>query len=217
MWHIPRKTPIPGHPEIGVTLEEQQAKGFWNTLGYMSAYRCPTDPRSQTSGGMHISYAANYLLLGHNRAHEGKPTDYGWCYWRCGPWRSWKSYYTIDTVPDGNSNTIMFSETTHGTNWGAAAMSHPYFGAGMFAHVVPRDHPHKSYYKYLNESSESAELPPVRIGGLWNSQFRASTYHADVMNGALSDGSVRTFRLDMDYSVWTKIIHPDDGQAVERY
>jgi len=217
MWHIPRKTPIPGHPEIGVTLEEQQAKGFWNTLGYMSAYRCPTDPRSQTSGGMHISYAANYLLLGHNRAHEGKPTDYGWCYWRCGPWRSWKSYYTIDTVPDGNSNTIMFSETVHANNWGSAAMSHPYFGAGMFAHVVPRDHPHKGYYKSLNEATESAELPPVRIGGRWNSQFRASTYHADIMNGALADGSVRTFRLDMDHSVWTKIIHPDDGQVVERY
>ena len=69
----------------------------------------------------------------------------------------------------------------------------------------------------MNEASESAELPPVRIGGRWNTQFRASTYHADVMNGALADGSVRTFRLDIDHSVWTKIIHPDDGQVVEQY
>ena len=222
MSHIPRKTPIPGHPELGPQTQDgngfvQMTKGFWGTLGHMPAYRCPTDPRSQKNGGEHISYAANYLLLGHNRAHEGKPTDHGWCYWRCGPWRSWKSYYTIETVPDGNTNTIMFSETVHARDWNKAAFCHPSFGAAMFAHIVPRDHPNKSYYKSMNEATESAELPPVRIGGRWNSQFRASTYHADIMNGALADGSVRTFRLDIDHSVWTKIIHPDDGQVVEQY
>ena len=219
MSHIPRKTPIVGYSDIEFAAAgTQEGQGFWNVRGHMPAYRCPSDPDSQRKGGKHISYAANYLLLGHNRAHEGKPTDYGWCYWRCGPWRSWKSYYTIETVPDGNTNTIMFSEyAITDRDWNYAAFCAPYFHAAMFAHIVPRDHPHKGYYAGLNDATGNALGPPVKGGSIHNCPFRASTHHADVMNGALTDGSVRTFRLDIDEAIWSKLIHPDDGQAVEQY
>ena len=87
----------------------------------------------------------------------------------------------------------------------------------MFAHIVPLDHPHKGYYKALNDASGNALGPPLHANSIHNGLFRAGTHHADLMNGALADGSVRTFRLDIDHSVWTKIIHPDDGQVVEQY
>jgi len=219
MSHIPRETPIVGYSDIEFAAGgTQEGQGFWNVMGHMPAYRCPSDPDSQRKGGKHISYAANYLLLGHSRAHEGKPTDYGWCYWRCGPWRSWKSYYTIETVPDGNTNTIMFSEyAITDRDWNYAAFCAPYFHAAMFAHIVPRDHPHKGYYAGLNDATGNALGPPVKGDSIHNCPFRASTHHSGLMNGALADGSVRTFRLDIDEAIWSKLIHPDDGQAVERY
>ena len=87
----------------------------------------------------------------------------------------------------------------------------------MFAHGVPRDHPRDGSYQGLNGASEPAKPPPVENGGRWNSHYRPSTYHEDVMNGALADGSVRTFRLDMDCSIWTKTIRSGDGQVMERH
>ena len=202
---------LPGHPEL-------KKGAIWRDRGYIDAYRCPTDPRSQKNDGTHISYALNYLLLGHNRAHEGSPTDHGWCYWRCGSWRSWKSYYTVETVPDGNTHTIMIGEYTGSANWNYPGMVNPNSGSPMFAHIVPLDHPHKSYYKAMNDASGNALGPPVHASSIHNSLFRASTHHSNLMNGALADGSVRTFRLDIDeIAVWTKLIHPDDGQSIPPY
>ena len=214
MWSVEsgdKWAKLPGHPEL--------KKGeFWGKRGRIDAYLCPTDPGSQRQTGTHTSYAVNYLLLGHNRAHEGSPTDHGWCYWRCGSWRSWKSYYTVETVPDGNTHTIMIGEYARGANYNYPGMASPSTNSPMFAHIVPLDHPHKGYYKGLNDQSGNALGPPVHTSSIHNGLFRASTHHSELMNGALADGSVRTFRLDIDeIGVWTKLIHPDDGQSIPPY
>jgi len=77
----------------------------------------------------------------------------------------------------------------------------------MFAHIVPKDHPNTAAYEYWHDVSKNALAPPSKRSDL----FRARTWHAEVMNGALTDGSVRTFNLNMDELVWSKLIHPDDG------
>ena len=211
MWGVEGFAKLPGHPEL---LQGE----FWSKRGRVDAYLCPTDPTTQRTTGTHTSYAVNYLLLGHNRAHEGSPTDHGWCYWRCGSSRSWKSYYTVETVPDGTTNTIMFGEYTNGADYNYPGMASPSTNSAMFAHIVPLDHPHKSYYKAMNDHSGNALGPPVPVSSPHRGLFRASTHHADVMVGALADGSVRNFRLDIDeIAVWTKLIHPDDGQAIPPY
>lgn len=216
MWMIPRKTDIPGYPEFGTDIGGNARGSFWDTWGYIPEYRCPSNPRSlRSNSGHHSGYAASYLLLGHNRADS---EIHGNCYWRCGPWRSWKSYHTIETIPDGAANTIMFVEYTTGDpDWNQAAMTHASFGAAMFGHIVsPLHRPGTSYIQYLHDASESARAPPCEHNSQHKTYFRASTYHK-VMNGTLSDGSVRAFRLDIDAVIWSNLIHPDDGQTIGVY
>jgi prepilin-type N-terminal cleavage/methylation domain-containing protein len=193
---------------------------FWSQWGDKSrvpAYHCPShDFVARGGSGDRGSYGANYLLLGHNRVHEGAPGNLSWCYWACPPHRSWKSHYSIATVPDGGSHTVMLAEygdRESGNNWNRPAMCYPALDAAMFAHIVPKDHPNKAAYEYWHTVSQYALDPPSR----WTYLFRATTWHAEVMNGALTDGSVRTFRLDIDKSIWSKLIHPDDGQTIEPY
>ncbi|MBP63276.1 MAG: hypothetical protein CMJ62_17280 [Planctomycetaceae bacterium] len=106
-----------------------------------------------------------------------------------------------------------YGDSAAGANWNRPAMCYPVLDAAMFAHIVPEDHPQKSAYEYWHDVSKNALAPPSRWGGL----FRARTWHEDVMNGALTDGSVRTFSLDIDKSIWSRLIHPDDGQTMEPY
>ena len=96
-------------------------------------------------------------------------------------------------------------------------MTHASFGAAVFGHIVsPLHRPGTSYFQYLHDASESARAPPCKHNSQHKTYFRASTYHK-VMNGALSDGSVRSFRLDIDQAVWSNLIHADDGQVIGSY
>ena len=120
-------------------------------------------------------------------------------------------------MPDGTSNTIMFSEyaRNHDVKWPLPAMVYPDMYAPMFGFIVPdrpgTDHP----YKYWNSVSVNAEMPPVEV---WDFNFyRASTPHSGIMTGALADGSVRGFSVNIDEKVWLNLLKPADGNSIGDY
>jgi len=210
---------VPGHPEV--------VGGFWNFYGAVPAYRCPSDPDTYPSlSGTVASYGASYLLFGHNGgidlqrgSQQGSGDALAWCSFRCGPGRSWKSYYTIETVPDGLSNTLMFAETAWRERSWVHSIAHQVLTqASVLGCVWPMDH-YKIVDKHYNwkwwrnfhDASARSYLPPLNYRHRNNVHmaFRASTWH-DLCLGALADGSVRTFPDYMDRWVYLRLITPDE-------
>ena len=193
-------------------IYEQYAKGP------IAAYNCPSDPFSLGLRNDHprfwpkkySSYGANYLLFGTNRADE---TFLGWCYGWCDGSRQWKSFYTLESIPDGSSHTLGLAEMS-ATDWTQGAMCYPQLDAAMFAHVVPKKHKSGDHpYPYWHKVSLEAELRPTR-----NAQpFRASTHHNNLTIVAIMDGSVRTIALTIDPHVWANLIHPDDENIISKH
>jgi prepilin-type N-terminal cleavage/methylation domain-containing protein len=213
---------VPGHPEIPEDV------GFFSYYGAVPAYLCPSDPNTtKRRPGTVCSYGASYLLLGHNGgidlqrgSQKGTPAALSWCSFRCGPKRSWKSYYTIETVPNGLSNTILMMEYAGGgKSWATSIANQWTLGSCVVGCVWPSDHykivdKHYNwrYWESQHDASARAMLPPLirRTGG-----FRASTWH-EVCIGALADGSVRTFGRDMDRWAYLRLLAPDND-TYERY
>jgi prepilin-type N-terminal cleavage/methylation domain-containing protein len=215
---------IPGYP---INVPAGYNKTFWATYGRIPLYICPSDdlldtphyPASafghESRPAFYSSYAASYLLLGEDR----RPIDQQcYCDFHCrqnGDPRdgSWKSKYNLRNLPDGTTNTIMLGEYSRSTevNWTHPAMVHPLPYSPMFGFIVP-DHPCCSYLEHWHNISLEAEKPPVKNSN-W-SFYRASTPHSGVMTGALVDGSVRSFSVDMDEQVWLKLLKPADVNSI---
>ena len=114
---------------------------FYETyaVGRIAAYNCPSDAYAlgiaehpHYAAEKYTSYGANYLLFGHNREDE---LIHGWC----DESRHWKSFYTLETIPDGAANTLGLSEM-RAMDWTRPAMNHPDLSAAMFAHIIPTNH-----------------------------------------------------------------------------
>ncbi len=211
---------IPGHPNV-------PDGSFWDTMGAVPAYRCPSDPETHKSNnGRKASYGASYLLFGHNGGidvQRGKLPPGGkakqWCSFRCGPSRSWKSYYTVETVPDGLSNTLMFAETAWRERSWVHSIAHQVLTqASVLGCVWPMDHykivekmSNWKWWRNFHDASARSMLPPIHYRHRNNVHmaFRASTWH-DVCLGALADGSVRTFPDYMDRWVYLRLLTPDE-------
>ena len=189
-------------------IYEQYAKGP------IPAYNCPSDPFSlglrnsypSFSPKKYSSYGVNYLLFGTDREDE---TFLGWCYGWCDESRSWKSFYTLESIPDGSAHTLGLAEM-EAMDWTQGAMCYPQLDAAMFAHIVPKKHKSGSApYPGWHQVSLEAELRPTPNAR----HFRASTHHNHLTNVAIMDGSVHTIAVTIDPQVWSNLIHPDDGNS----
>ena len=219
---------VPGHPEIPDDI------GFLAFYGAVPAFRCPSDPKTlKVNSGNRGSYGASYLLFGHNGgidlqrgSQQGTPAALSWCSFRCGPKRSWKSFHTIETIPNGSSNTIMFMEIAAGRrSWVTSPQHQMVVESNMLGCVWPIDHykillkPTGNWAMWMNfhDTSARSMLPPInyRHRSMQHAIWRASTWH-DVCIGTLADGSVRTFTDDMDRWAYLRLLAPDD-KTHERY
>ena len=225
LWNLNRN--IPGYPGV-------PGNQYWNYMGAIPVYRCPSDPATYKSNtGTIASYGVSYLLFGHNGGidlQRGRLPPLGtagrWCSFRCGPKRSWKSFHTIETIPNGSSNTIMFMELAAGRrSWVTSPQHQMVVESNMLGCVWPIDHykillkPTGNWGMWMNfhDTSARSMLPPInyRHRSMQHAIWRASTWH-DVCIGTLADGSVRTFTDDMDRRAYLRLLAPDD-KTHERY
>lgn len=126
-------------------------------------------------------YGFNYMVFGYPAA-SGAP--------------NWLARYTIGNIPDGTTNTMLFTERSgllydgtanlwcHG-GWNAAYM--PMVGYGNFN-------------VFQQKPTQAQSLP-----------YYAQSPHGGTINVALADGSVRSVSGSVSQLTWQYAIIPDDG------
>jgi prepilin-type N-terminal cleavage/methylation domain-containing protein len=184
-------------------------------------YMCPSDVTN--SGGFDstgtkmacTSYAANYLLFGHGNVVD--PWDPSW---------TQMSRYTIDTIPDGTSNTVLFSEHTAVSldNGSPRVMVYgPDNGGLPPGTVLP-------LFNYANHDARRPRWtgtgePPAVGDHFWMPQFNPTAlsgkdpptyrmvqgYHTGTIVVGLADGSVRGVAASVTPRTWAQANDPTDG------
>jgi competence protein ComGC len=194
-------------------------------------FQCPSDP---TNGGGFagsgtgapsatacISYAANYLIFGHGAAIEPWMPDY-----------TQMPRYTIADIPDGTSNTVMFSEHSAVSLDGGIPKTMVY---GPDNGGLPMD----TVLPLFNYPGHDAEPPtwdgkseppgiddhfwmpqyiPTGVAGANPASYRAvQGYHTAPLVVGLADGSVRGVSASVsttkDPWSWPRAVYPSDGVA----
>jgi prepilin-type N-terminal cleavage/methylation domain-containing protein len=187
-------------PVPGSTLVRQQA---------VKVYTCPSDftvsngwAARQVGQWMGTSYSANWEVFGSST----------------GVWPAQMSSYTVATIPDGSSNTVLFAEqyTDHqaaasgGNLW--AYPGNPWswqwtpnfanrgsFGTGTFT-VQPN-----------NQVTTIYGPPQMKPTVVQADKRMPQTAHTSTMQVLLGDGSVRGVAAAITQATWQGAIIPDDG------
>jgi hypothetical protein len=194
----------------------------------MRMLMCPADVTNAAGGmaGPHgpavTSYAANYLLFGYGSPDEQYDESH-----------TQMSRYTIADIPDGTSNTVMWSEhSAVSVNGGIrlAMMYGPDNGGLPPNCVLP-------LFNYPGQASAEPKWdgnsdPPNLGTQFWMPQFNptgatGSTpaiynmvqgYHTAILLVGIADGSVRSINASVSTSqapwTWARAIDPQDGKTL---
>jgi prepilin-type N-terminal cleavage/methylation domain-containing protein len=176
----------------------------------VKTYQCPSDPSMsngfsafQVNNWGGSSYAGNWLLLGTSLIYE--PTS---GYYHC------NSQYTIGTIPDGTSNTVLFSERY-------AACAGKAGGGGQRGNLWSWPGGNVNW----DAGDWGVTIANQRLGGNWNQPpltgisnynstncdtTRPTSMHS-VCNTLLADGSIRGVSRAVSQPTWQMAIDPIDG------
>ncbi len=213
----------------------------------IKTFQCPSDPGvitgspspASAAGG---SYAYNWQVFG---KHKGNVTGGvagigGEAIVNTDPLdpTNWFNTPRIpSSFPDGQSNTIMFTEKygtcDHGTTagggnfWAGEPLNlsqsttarswqsfyyTPQVGFWMGT-TIPESRPNETSAPPLNLKFQIAPTPFTGANGIcWADA--ASTPHPGGILAALADGSVRSFASGTSEIVWLLYLRPDDGQVI---
>jgi prepilin-type N-terminal cleavage/methylation domain-containing protein/prepilin-type processing-associated H-X9-DG protein len=135
----------------------------------------------------------------------------------------------IADIPDGASNTLLFSENvvaTVGTAWGGPIGETIYgnMGGALFsAALTPNSSaPDRPIGPCPKDQGDSLYKPPCQSlgGNAWwtpsglKAYAGARSYHNGGVNAALADGSVRFFANSMDLSTWRALGTRAGGEII---
>jgi prepilin-type N-terminal cleavage/methylation domain-containing protein len=218
----------------------------------IKTFVCPSDPGvitgsaspAQAAGA---SYAFNWQVFGKHKgniANSNPPGLGGEASDNTDPTNLEKNWFATPRIPssfpDGQSNTIMFSEKygtcDHGTNagggnfWAGEPLSlsqstNPrswqsfYYTpqVGFWAvgggTPIPEPRPSSSSAPPLNLKFQIAPTPFTGANGICYADA-ASTPHPGGILAALGDGSVRSFASGTSELIWLLYLRPDDGQVI---
>jgi prepilin-type N-terminal cleavage/methylation domain-containing protein/prepilin-type processing-associated H-X9-DG protein len=188
------ETNIPGYPV-------SDGHYFLDSYGTVPQYYCPSDPDLASLCTSNSSYGVNYQLVGTENPGPGYYDGYSELY-------NWTSPYTMATVPDGLSNTVLLGEMRSPyTSWTYPA-AYPFPTYAMFGYIYP-DKAHGGNDSW-HKLDANAMKPPL-INTPTSDPGRPWSPHPGGMVTAMADGSVRITNGSVTDATWLAVLMPADG------
>lgn len=174
---------------------------------------CPSDITNQAGLGSVsakgcTSYAGNWQLLGTGTAVL--PVVGG------GAGNTGVAQYTIANIPDGTSNTVLFTEksaengnASYYNNWGMstpATVAGPIFATGITAATATTPVTISNGMPQFNPTGTSGGNPALVT--------QVQGYHTATIVVGLADGSVRGVSASVSTTTWGYAVIPNDGNVL---
>jgi prepilin-type N-terminal cleavage/methylation domain-containing protein len=187
-------------------------------------FTCPSDVtnvRGFDSTGSNtacVSYAANYLLFGHGDVVDRWDASY-----------TQMSRYTIAKIPDGTSNTVMFTEHSAVSldNGASKVMVYGPDNGGLPTGTVPPLFNYaghdatpptwdgKSEPPGVGDHFWMPQFDPTVLSGASPATYRAvQGYHTATIVVGMADGSIRGVSASVTAQTWQRAIYPSDGAVL---
>jgi prepilin-type N-terminal cleavage/methylation domain-containing protein len=174
---------------------------YLDTYGYVPQYYCPTDPSLASLCTSNISYGLNYPLLAAINPgpgyYDGYPSSY-----------DWTSPYSLNSVPDGLSNTVLVAEMRSIYSSWTYPLAYPFPTYAMFGYIYPdAEHGGNDDWHNLDKNA----LKPPQINTKTSDAGRPWSPHPSGMVTGMADGSVRIVGPGLSDATWLAVLLPNDG------
>lgn len=177
--------------EILPEIERLDLHADWvagtNTAAYLELLVCPSDP-PETTGGPALSFVAN---SGFGDEDYMPPAEAA----ANGIFHKLDIYSNVDTIVDGKSNTLLFSENIQATDWNVVA-----------------DHRNQTTFMWFDtDTPATRKINNSKTTASTNSadSARPSSFHTGGVNVAFADTHVIFLKEEVAYEVYAQLMTPD--------
>jgi Protein of unknown function (DUF1559) len=213
------------------------------TTQEVALFLCPSDPQEGRMGALNYgrnSYMPNFGAWADPGTAAASPTGADPNPQRTGPFW-WNSKCKLTDIPDGTSNTAMFSEVRRGyyptvsdpslrvDSYGATLSSATDLATPPASCQTPGATPVLKYsgLEYFRgalsitgwynhtATPNTQQYYDCHDGGFSKGHHFARSYHSGGVNVALSDGSIRFFRDSIPIATWVAIGTKGAGEPVD--
>jgi prepilin-type processing-associated H-X9-DG protein len=172
-------------------LERQDLYQVWagsatapTTSPYFELMVCPSDPPEQVGGAV-LSYVAN------SGSGESGATNLI----KNGIFHAAGTQSTVDTIPDGRSNTLLFSENIQATTWNISTRN-----------VT-------TFMWWNTDTPADRKINGNKAAATGDNAARPSSYHSGGVNVAFADTHVGFLKQDVAYPVYRQLMTPNHKES----